>query len=91
MRRFKIYQTTAKHIKCSCCNTKLTEAFKEINNSRAFYKLNEKEYLCKKNSCLNNHLSAHYEEFENEKENSNAYRKENFEIQRLEKELGIKR
>ena len=91
MKRYKIYETTAKHIKCSCCSSKLNEIFKESHNSRAMYKLNDKQYLCKKNSCLKDYLGSHYEQYENEGENATSYRKENFEIQRLEKELGIKR
>ena len=76
MRRYKIYETTSKHIKCSCCNSKLNEVFKETHNSRAFFKLNDKEYLCKKNSCVNNYLSNRYEQFENEGENKNSFKKE---------------
>ena len=64
----KIFEKTAKSIKCKSCGTGMNELKPHIHNSRRMYKI-ENEYICKSTKCLKGHLNAKYDSYENEGEN----------------------
>ena len=67
--RTKIYEHTAKLIKCSCCGSKMTEINPKTHNSRAMYKLNKDDYLCASTKCTKSYLAQQFHRYENEGEN----------------------
>jgi len=67
--RTKIYEHTAKLIKCSNCGSKMTEVNAKTHNSRAMYKLDKDDYLCASTKCTKSYMTEKFHRFENEGEN----------------------
>ena len=65
----KVYELTAKLIKCSCCGSKMTEINPKTHNSRAMYKLNKDDYLCASTKCTKSYMTERFHRYENEGEN----------------------
>jgi len=63
----KVFESTAAKIKCKISGLKLNEADKDRDNSRAFYKLPNGEYLSKSTSTMKKFLDEMFpEQVENE-------------------------
>ena len=63
----KVFESTAEQIKCKVSGLKLNEADKKRDNSRAFYKLPNGEYLSKSTSVMKKYLDDLFpEQVENE-------------------------
>ena len=70
-KRNKVYEHTAKLIKCSCCGVRMNELQAEKHNSRAMYKINNNEYLCARTKCSKSYMAQQFDRFENEGKNGN--------------------
>ena len=92
MKRTEVWTKTAHLISCKCCGTKLTEAVKERNNSRTFYKLDKNEYLCKKTKCLDAAFQDKYESVEHDgiNETKDGLFKSDIYFEKLKREHGVK-
>ena len=63
----KVFESTAGQIKCKISGLKLNQADKDRDNSRAFYKLPNGEYLSKSTSAMKKYLDDLFpEQVENE-------------------------
>ena len=67
--RTKIYEHTAKLIKCSNCGSKMTEVNAKTHNSRAMYKLDKDDYLCASTKCTKSYMTERFHRYENEGDN----------------------
>ena len=56
MSRKKLWTKTAEKIKCKYTGIKLTQADNKRHNSRAFYKLNNGEYLSRSTEAMKQYL-----------------------------------
>ena len=82
----KVYEKTAKTIKCVSCGTGMNQLKPHLHNSKSMYQIG-KEYLCKSTKCLKGHLNNQYDSYENEGEN---YTAEEIEDIRLLRAVGMK-
>ena len=63
----KVFESTAGQIKCKISGLKLNQADKDRDNSRAFYKLPNGEYLSKSTTTMKKYLDDLFpEQVENE-------------------------
>tara|TARA_Y100001963_G_C6559188_1_gene343501 strand:+ start:357 stop:656 length:300 start_codon:yes stop_codon:yes gene_type:complete len=62
----KLFEKTAKAIKCRNCGTGMNELKPHIHQTRSMYKMEDKSYLCKSHKCLKQHFNKSLKSYENE-------------------------
>tara|TARA_Y100000593_G_C4130530_1_gene247129 strand:+ start:238 stop:525 length:288 start_codon:yes stop_codon:yes gene_type:complete len=67
--RKKLWTKTAKEIKCKYTGIRLTEADNKKHNSRAFYKLENGEYMSRSTEAMKQYLDDRYERVEHDGHN----------------------
>ena len=78
----KVFEKTAKSIKCKNCGTGLNQLKPHLHSSRKMYKLEDKSYICKTNKCLKQHFNQIYQSLENEGTNYTADEQEDIRLLR---------
>ena len=69
--KIKVYEHTAKLIKCTKCGVRMNETLEHKHNSKAMYKLGDDNYICASNKCTKSYLDESFDRFENEGHNGN--------------------
>ena len=64
--KMKVYEKTAKTIKCVSCGTGMNELKPHLHNSKSMFKLDQNQYLCQSTKCVRGHLGSQYNRYENE-------------------------
>ena len=67
--RKRLWTKTAQKIKCKFTGLKLTEADNKRHNSRAFYKLDNGEYMSRSTEAMKQYLDERYERVEHDGHN----------------------
>ena len=78
----KVFEKTAKSIKCRSCGTGMNQLKPHLHNSRSMYKLEDKSYLCKSTKCLKEHFNQSFQSYENEGTNYTADEQEDIRLLR---------